>query len=108
MSDLLALPGEEDRMKAKGFVERAGMVVCGGLPASEMPQLTQVVAMTGAEQRMIEDWSTPPVWDSDTGEEAPPPGLGNFMIKVGGRPGIPVHVELTPDELDVNDTNRRW
>jgi hypothetical protein len=108
MSDLLALPEEEDRMKAKGFVERAGMVVCGGLPAAEMPQLNQVVAMTEAEQRMIEDWSTPPSWDSESGEDAPPPGLGNFMIKVGGRPGIPVHVDLTEDEYDVNDTNRRW
>lgn len=108
MSDLLALPEEEDRMKARGFVERAGMVICGGLPAAEMPQLTQVVAMTEAEQHMIEDWSTPPSWDSESGEEAPPPGLGNFMIKVGGRPGIPVHVDLTEDEYAVNDTNRRW
>ncbi|MGW0663530.1 ATP/GTP-binding protein [Streptodolium elevatio] len=108
MSDLLALAEEEDRMKARGFVERAGMVICGGLPAAEMPMLTKVVAMTDAEQDMIEDWSTPPSWDSERGEEAPPPGLGNFMIKVGGRPGVPVHVELTEDELDVNDTNRRW
>ncbi|WP_436787970.1 ATP/GTP-binding protein [Yinghuangia sp. YIM S10712] len=108
MSDLLALPEEEDRMKAKGFVERAGMVICGGLPAAEMPQLNQVVAMTDAEQSMIEDWSTPPSWDSSTGEDAPPPGLGNFMVKVGGRPGIPVHVELTEDEYAINDTNRRW
>ncbi|UGQ09020.1 type IV secretory system conjugative DNA transfer family protein [Yinghuangia sp. ASG 101] len=108
MSDLLALPSEEDRMKAKGFVERAGMVVCGGLPAAEMPQLTQVVAMTEAEQHMIEDWSTPPSWDSESGEEAPPPGLGNFIIKVGGRPGIPVHVDLTEYEENINDTNRRW
>ncbi|MFI1582407.1 ATP/GTP-binding protein [Embleya sp. NPDC020630] len=108
MSDLLALPTEEDRMKAKGFVERAGMVITGGLPAAEMPQLNSVVPMTSAEQRMIEDWSTPPSWDSTRGEEAPPPGLGNFMVKVGGRPGIPVHVDLTPAELDVNNTNRRW
>ncbi|WTW94921.1 ATP/GTP-binding protein [Streptomycetaceae bacterium NBC_01309] len=108
MSDLMALPSEEDRMKAKGFVERAGMVICGGLPSAEMPMLTGVVHMTEAEMRMIEDWSTPPAWDGVTGEEAPPPGLGNFMVKVGGRPGIPVHVELTEAERHVNDTNRRW
>lgn len=108
MSDLLALPGEDDRMKAKGFVERAGMVITGGLPSAEMPQLTQVIGMTEAEQRMIVDWSSPPAWDGLAGEEAPPPGLGNFMVKVGGRPGIPVHVDLTNAERDVNDTNRRW
>jgi hypothetical protein len=43
MSDLLALPAEEDRMKALGFVERSGMVICGGLPASEMPLLTSAI-----------------------------------------------------------------
>ena len=36
MSDLLALASEEDRMKAKGFVERSGMVICGGLPGAEI------------------------------------------------------------------------
>ncbi|GAA4969857.1 ATPase [Yinghuangia aomiensis] len=108
MSDLMALAHEEDRMKAKGFVERAGMVICGGLPAAEMPELTQVVNMTGAEQRMITDWSTPPAWDTGSGRKSPPPGLGKFMVKVGGRPGIPVRVELTEAERDINDTNRRW
>jgi hypothetical protein len=108
MSDLLALPAEEDRMKAKGFVERAGMVICGGLPAAEMPQLTEVVGMTESEQQIITDWSTPPSWDSDLGTDSAPPGRGRFMIKVGGRPGIPVQVELTPSELRINDTNRKW
>jgi len=108
MSDLLALPDEADRMKARGFAERAGMVICGGLPAAEMPALTQVVGMSGVEQQMITGWSTPPSWDAAAGEQAPPPGLGNFMVKVGGRPGIPVHVTLTPSERHINDTNRRW
>ncbi|MFF7245478.1 ATP/GTP-binding protein [Embleya sp. NPDC008237] len=108
MSDLLALPAEEDRMKAKGFVERAGMVICGGLPAAEMPQLTEVVSMTESEQQIITDWSTPPSWDSEMGTDSAPPGRGKFMVKVGGRPGIPVQVELTPSELRINDTNRKW
>jgi hypothetical protein len=108
MSDLLALPAEEDRMKARGFVERAGMVICGGLPAAEMPRLTDVVGMTTAEQQMIIDWSTPPSWDLEEDDKAQPPGLGKFIVKVGGRPGIPFIVRLTPSELRVNDTNRRW
>ncbi len=108
MSDLLALPSEEDRMKAKGFVERSGMVICGGLPAAEMPQLTEVVGMTEAEQQMIVDWSTPPSWDLAGTTKAQPPGLGKFMVKVGGRPGIPLVVRLTQAELKINDTNRRW
>lgn len=104
MKDLLALPAEEDRMKAKGFAERAGMVITGGLPRDEMPRLTEVVDMTSVEQKMVTSWSMPPGWD----RRDEPPGRGNFLIKVGGRPGIPVHVDLTPSELDINNTNRRW
>lgn len=108
MADLLALPDEADRLKARGFAERAGMVICGGLPQAEMPSLTQVVNMSQREQRMIVDWSTPPSWDSLRGREADPPGRGKFLVKVGGRPGIPFHVELTQAELEVNNTNKRW
>ncbi|MBC7274080.1 MAG: ATP/GTP-binding protein [Streptomyces sp.] len=108
IDDLLALPTEEDRTKAKGFVERAGMVICGGLPPAEMPHLSQVVELTEAEKRLLTDWSTPPAWDATGGRHTDPPGLGNFLIKVGSRPGIPLHVDLTKAELAVNDTNRRW
>ncbi len=108
MSDLLALPTEEDRMKARGFVERAGMVICGGLPAAEMPMLTSAVAMSGAERDLVSSWTTPPAWDSDAAAETAPPGQGKFLIKVGGRPGIPVKVTLTSVEAELNDTNRLW
>lgn len=108
MSDLLALSSEEDRMKAKGFVERAGMVICGGLPSAEMPQLTSAIPMSQAEQEMVIGWQDPPAWDPSTGRETAAPGLGKFLVKVGGRPGIPVSVELTEAELSINDTNQRW
>lgn len=108
MSDLLALPTEEDRMKAKGFVERAGMVVAGGLPGAEMPLLTSAVPLSRAEQELLGSWQDPPSWDPKTGREAEPPGRGMFIIKVGGRPGIPVRVELTESERALNDTNQLW
>jgi hypothetical protein len=108
MADLMALATEQDRLKAKGFAERSGMVVCGGLPAAEMPVLTQVVGMSRREQQIITDWSTPPSWDTSAGREAEPPGRGRFMIKVGGRPGIPIKLGLTAIEAAVNDTNKRW
>lgn len=108
MSDLLALPAEEDRMKAKGFVERSGMVICGGLPRSEMDQLSEVVKLTEAEIDMISGWQDPAAWSAHEDGEGDPPGLGNFLIKVGGRTGIPIHVDLTPVERALNDTNKRW
>lgn len=108
MSDLLALASAEDQMKAKGFVERSGMVICGGLPGAEMPLLTSAVPMSIAEQGMLTSWQDPPAWDPVSGHESEPPGRGRFLIKVGGRPGIPVRVELTAAEKDVNDTNKLW
>ncbi|NQX10409.1 ATP/GTP-binding protein [Microbacteriaceae bacterium VKM Ac-2855] len=108
MSDLLALASPEDQMKAKGFVERSGMVICGGLPGAEMPLLTSAVPMSTAEQAMLTSWQDPPAWDPVSGHESEPPGRGRFLIKVGGRPGIPVRVELTAAEKEVNDTNKLW
>jgi len=108
MADLMALPSEAERTKARGFVERSGMVICAGLPANEMPWLTSVVALSNAEQGMVTSWQDPPAWDPDLGAETAPPGRGNFLIKVGGRPGIPVHVELTAIERKLSDTNQLW
>src|SRR6202012_2066889 len=62
MSDLQALASEEDRMKAKGFVERSGMVILAGLPAAEMPMLTQVVPLSAVEQSMLSHWQDLPAW----------------------------------------------
>jgi hypothetical protein len=108
MSDLQALPDEDDRMKARGFVERSGMVACGGLPERELSMLAQVVAFSRAEQAMLVSWQDPAAWDGDAQQQAAPPGRGNFLVKVGGRPGIPVHVALTAVEEGLNDTNKRW
>ena len=57
---------------------------------------------------MLVRWQDPAAWDGDTQQQAAPPGRGNFLIKVGGRPGIPVHVALTSVEDGLNDTNKRW
>ena len=108
MSDLASLPTEEDRMKAAGLVERAGMVICGGLPQAEMAKLTGVLDLSQVEQTMLQSWSSPPTFDSKTGAETEPPGRGKFLIKVGGRPGIPLRVLLTDVEKTTSDTNRLW
>jgi len=108
MSDLQALASEEDRMKAKGFVERSGMVILAGLPAAEMPMLTQVVPLSAVEQSMLSRWQDPPAWSVANSSNTAPPGRGNFLVKVGGRSGIPLHVRLTDAELRLFDTNRAW
>ena len=108
MADLLALPNEADRMKAQGFAERAGFIATAGLAADQLPALERVVAFSQPERDLITSWSSPPSWDVVAQHDAPPPGRGKFLIKVGGRPGIPVEVVLTPGEMEVNDTNKQW
>jgi hypothetical protein len=106
VSDLRALASAEDVEKAKGFIERAGAVVCGGLPAHELAELQDIVRFSDAERDLLTSWSTPPSWDP----RDRPAGQGNFLIKVGQRPGVPVHVDLTGAELaaGVHNTNKRW
>jgi len=85
-------------------------VICGGLPASEMPLLTSAIPLSRQEQQKLISWQDPPAWDS-RGLDVEPPGRGKFLIKVGGRPGIPVLVGLTSLEQGpdgVNDTERKW
>ncbi|MQA03532.1 MAG: ATP/GTP-binding protein [Streptosporangiales bacterium] len=108
MSDLESLRDQEDVAKAKGFVERAGLIICGGLPRREMQLLNQIVPMTRREQQLIVSWSTPPSLDQETGRETAPPGRGKFLVKVGGQAGMPFEMVLTPAELSLNDTNRKW
>jgi hypothetical protein len=109
LDDLNALASDADRAKARGFVERAGAVVCGGLPARELTSLAQIVGFTDVEQDMITAWSAPSTL-STNGEPLPPPGQGNFLIKIGSRTGIPLHIDLVEAERrsDVHNTNRRW
>jgi hypothetical protein len=106
MDDLKALPTEEDRRKAAGLVERAGILICAGLPRSEMAALQGVVRFTEREMTELTSWSTPPTWQATS--DAVPPGRGKFLLKVGSRPGIPFELKLTAAEAGLNDTSRRW
>ncbi|MDK7238068.1 ATP/GTP-binding protein [Corynebacterium amycolatum] len=112
--DLEALPTEEDRKTAMGFIERAGMVICGGLPNSELDILSSRLQFSPAEAQMITSWSkgAPPKRSRTRGSRATPPGRGRFMIKPSkdGSPGIPVQTILFPAEreLRLHDTNVRF
>lgn len=107
LKDAEALGTDSDRAKARGFVERAGMVVCAGLPKAEMEDLGKVVGLSRREIELVSSWSSPPGWGA-TGEHEEPPGRGRFLIKVGGRPGIPIKVAITDAERRLHNTNTRW
>lgn len=109
--DLQALPTEEDRRTAMGFVERAGLVICGGLPRSELDMLHRMLPFSKAEAEMITSWSRGAALKRSRtqGASAVPPGRGRFMIKASkdGSPGIPVQTILMPTEVKtrLHDTN---
>ncbi|WP_329388079.1 ATP/GTP-binding protein [Streptomyces sp. NBC_01716] len=107
LKDAEALGTDSDRVKARGFVERAGMVVCAGLPRQEMEELGQIVGLSRREIDLVSSWSSPPGWAAH-GDREEPPGRGRFLIKVGGRPGIPIQVAITDTERRLHDTNKRW
>lgn len=114
LKDLEALPTEEDRKTAMGFIERAGMVICGGLPSSELSILSGQLWFSPAEAQMITSWSkgAPPKRSRTRGAKATPPGRGRFMIKPSkdGSPGVPVQTVLMPSEVELrlHDTNARF
>lgn len=107
LKDAEALGTDADRAKARGFVERAGMVVCAGLPRTEMEDLGKVVGLSRREIELVSSWSSPPGWGVN-GDNEEPPGRGRFLIKVGGRPGIPIKVAITDAERHLHNTNTRW
>ncbi|MFG2307458.1 ATP/GTP-binding protein [Streptomyces sp. NPDC048566] len=107
LKDAEALGTDSDRAKARGFVERAGMVVCAGLPKTEMEDLGKVVGLSRREIELVSSWSSPPGWGVN-GDNEEPPGRGRFLIKVGGRPGIPIKVAITDAERRLHNTNTRW
>jgi hypothetical protein len=72
-----------------------------------MQMLTQVVPLSASEQQLLQGWQDPPAWTAGA-SAAEPPGRGCFLLKVGGRPGIPMRVRLTASEHAINDTNKRW
>lgn len=116
VKDLESLKDQADATKAVGFIERAGALIVGALPLTEMKRLNEIKPFTAREVAEVTSWSSQA---SLTGEalrpgehRPPPPGQGKFLLKLGeeGRPGIPMQVRLTPTEeaSGVHDTNTRF
>jgi hypothetical protein len=105
LDDPASLPTAEDRAKARGFADRCAVLMVGPCSESELDAVHRVRQLSEAERREVLSWSAPPSFGAG-GRTAV--GLGNFLLKVGARPGIPVHLEPTPTELKLGNTNARW
>jgi hypothetical protein len=102
LADLDALATEEDRAKARGFVERCAITVMGGLPPRELARVHEITPLTGPEQELVTSWSAPDSWLPG----ARHPGRGKYLIKTGERLGIPVELSLVGAEHSLYDTDQ--
>lgn len=109
--DLESLPTEADVKTAMGFIERAGMLISGGLPSGELDRLSDVLQFTKAEARMITSWSRgAPIMRRRGDRAATPLGRGRFMIKStkDGSPGIPIRTIMTNTEIELGLHDTAW
>lgn len=103
LADLEALATEEDRAKARGFVDRSAVTVLAGLPPRELARVNQITPLTAPEQSLVSSWSSPDSWQPGVRH----PGRGKYLIKTGAeRLGIPVQMTLTADETWLYDTDQ--
>ncbi|KOX13705.1 hypothetical protein ADL05_18575 [Nocardiopsis sp. NRRL B-16309] len=102
LADLDALPTEEDRAKARGFVDRSAITAMAGLPPRELERVHAIMPMTARERAMITRWAAPDSWQA----EARHPGRGKIMLKVQGRQGLPIDLTLTNAERRLYDTDQ--
>ncbi|GAB3141328.1 hypothetical protein [Microbispora hainanensis] len=102
LADLEALPTEEDRAKARGFIDRSAITVLAGLPPRDLARVSEITRLTGPEQELVASWSAPDSWQPG----ARHPGRGKYLIKTGDRLGIPVELALVGVEHELYDTDQ--
>ncbi|WP_157545888.1 hypothetical protein [Microtetraspora fusca] len=102
LADLDALRTEEDRAKARGFIDRSAITVLAGLPPRELARVSEITRLTRPEQELVASWSAPDSWQAG----ARHPGRGKYLIKTGDRLGIPVELSLVGIERELYDTDQ--
>jgi hypothetical protein len=102
LADLDALATEEDRAKARGFMDRSAITVLAGLPPRELARVNEITPLTGPERGLVASWSAPESYQAG----ARHPGRGKYLIKTGERLGIPVQLTLVGPEFLLYDTDQ--
>ena len=102
LADLDALTTDEDRAKARGFLDRSAITVLAGLPPRELARVAEITPLTGPERALVSSWSAPESYQPGVCH----PGRGKYLIKTGERLGIPVQLALVGPEHQLYDTDR--
>jgi hypothetical protein len=102
LADLDALATDEDRAKARGFMDRSAITVLAGLPPRELARVHEITPLTDPERNLVASWSAPDSWQPG----ARHPGRGKYLVKTGERLGIPVELSLVGPERELYDTDQ--
>jgi hypothetical protein len=102
LTDLDALATEEDRAKARGFIDRSAITILAGLPPRELAKVSEITRLTAPEQALVASWSAPESYRPG----ARHPGRGKYLIKTGERLGIPIQLTLVGPEHHLYDTDQ--
>jgi hypothetical protein len=102
LADLDALATEEDRARARGFMDRSAITVLAGLPPRELARVAEITPLTRPERALVASWSAPESYQPG----ARHPGRGKYLIKTGERLGIPVQLTLVGPERELYDTDQ--
>jgi len=101
LADLDALATEDDRAKARGFLDRSAITVLAGLPPRELARVAEITPLTDPERALVASWSAPESYRTGVCH----PGRGKYLIKTGERLGIPVQLALVGPEHQLYDTD---
>ncbi|BAL86501.1 hypothetical protein AMIS_12810 [Actinoplanes missouriensis 431] len=108
MDDLEALASDADKAKARGLAERCAAKLLGGLSRDQLGKFGRVVELSAAEINEVVGWGQREGWSAGGGSAKSRAGVGNFLLKIGSRPGIPVHLALTEIEQELGNTDKRF
>jgi hypothetical protein len=109
--DLLSLPNEADRPKAKGFIERSGLLLLMGLSRDDLEELAKVRPLTPKEINTVAKFAQAESWHGNLrkkGTKGAPPGAGRVLLKISERVGIPVKMLRTKTQMSHHDTDTRY
>ncbi len=104
LADLDTLATDEDRAKARGFLDRSAITVLAGLPPRELARVAEITPLTGPERALVSSWSAPESYQPGVCH----PGRGKYLIKTGERLGIPVQLALVGPEHRLYDTDPQF
>ena len=96
LADPNALSTEEDRAKARGFIDRSAITVLAGLPPRELDRVAEITPLTAPERAPVASWSAPESYLPGARHPAAASTSSNRRAARHPRPAHPRRPRATP------------